>query len=70
LQINYQGAKEITSLWIMTCIHLHNFAIGHKQGSNVEDDDFFVEGEWLILKERQEQLEWEEHCTNLIQMSD
>lgn len=26
----------------------------------MEADDFFVEGEWLMLKERQEWLEWEE----------
>jgi len=61
LHIDHQGAKELTSLWIMTCIHLHNFAIGHERGSNVEADDFFVEGERLMLKERQEWLEWEEH---------
>ena len=60
LRIDHQGAKELTSLWIMTCIHLHNFAIGHERWSNVEADYFFVEGERLMLKERQERLEWEE----------
>ncbi len=59
LRIDHRNAKCITSIWIATCIHLHNFAIAHEQGLNHEADDFFVEGQRLIRKEREEKAAWE-----------
>ena len=43
----------------MTCIHLHNFAMAHERGSNVEADDFFVEGQRLMQKKKEERQAWE-----------
>ena len=58
LRIDNRNAKSITSIWIMTCIHLHNFAIAHERGMNHEADDFFVEGQRLIQKEQEERNAW------------
>lgn len=33
--------------------------MAHEHGSNVEADDFFVEGQRLMQKEREERLAWE-----------
>lgn len=33
--------------------------MAHERGSNVEADDFFVEGQQLMQKEREERLAWE-----------
>ena len=60
LRIDHQDAKELTSLWVMTCIHLHNFAIAYECGLNVQADEFFVEGERLMQKEKAERVAWEE----------
>ena len=50
----------------MTCIHLHNFAMAHERGSNVEADDFFVEGQRLMQKEKEERQAWELQCARAL----
>lgn len=48
------------TLWIASCIHLHNFAIGHEKHINPEADSFFIEGQRLLNQDRREEAEWRE----------
>ncbi len=55
------------TLWVITCIHLHNFAMAHEGGENIDANTFFIEGQRLMEQERQEQEDWgrlQEQCLN------
>lgn len=59
LRIDNSSAMKFATLWVATCIHLHNFAISHERHENIQTDIFFMEGQRLMNKERQEREEWQ-----------
>ena len=60
LQIDDPDAHKFATLWIASCIHLHNFAIGHEKKENPEADVFYIEGRWYLDREREEEDRWRE----------
>ncbi|RXW15588.1 hypothetical protein EST38_g10265 [Candolleomyces aberdarensis] len=58
LRIDKQKDLTFACLWIASCIHLHNFALHHSNNTNPETDQFFIEGQQLMLQECREQAEW------------
>jgi len=58
VHINNQRDLVYATLWVITCIHLHNFAMAHEGGENIDVDTFFIEGQQLMEQERQEREEW------------
>jgi len=48
------------TLWIASCIHLHNFAIGHEKQDNPEADSFYIEGQQYLQREREQENLWRE----------
>lgn len=57
---NAEGLQYAT-LWATTCIHLHAFAMDHKDGIYISKDRFFRKGKRLMRKERQMRKEWLAH---------
>jgi hypothetical protein len=53
LHVDDQKGLAFTTLWVMSCIHLHNFAIMHEQSGDVQADTFFIKGQRIIEQERQ-----------------
>lgn len=45
-------------LWIISCIHLHAFAIGHEQGINTSNNGFFQKGQLIMRKEAERKEAW------------
>jgi len=45
-------------LWIISCIHLHAFAIRHEQGINTSNDGFFQKGQLIMRKEAERKEAW------------
>ena len=60
LRIDNEDAHMFATLWIASCIHLHNFAIGHEKKENPEADSFYIKGQQYIQKEQLEQNLWRE----------
>jgi len=60
LQIDDPDAHKFATLWIASCIHLHNFAIGHEGKENPEAVTFYIEGHRHLEKERHEENRWHE----------
>ena len=60
LRIDDPDAHKFATLWIASCIHLHNFAIGHEKKENPEADVFYIEGRWYLEREREEEDRWRE----------
>lgn len=58
LRIDNQSHIQLATLWIISCIHLHAFAIGHEQGINTSNDGFFRKGKLIIRKEAQRKEAW------------
>jgi len=46
------------TLWIITCIHLHTFALGHQMGINISSDCFFQKGLQIMAEEQVRNAEW------------
>lgn len=44
--------KSFATLWVISCIHLHNFALMHEQGMDMEADQFYITGVQLMEEER------------------
>ncbi|KIJ55449.1 hypothetical protein M422DRAFT_151510, partial [Sphaerobolus stellatus SS14] len=44
LHIDNPTHIHLASLWITTCIVLHNFAMQHEEGENLEANEFYQEG--------------------------
>jgi hypothetical protein len=49
---------NFATLWVMSCIHLHNFAIMHEGGGDVHADTFFIEGQKIMEEENKVWEEW------------
>ena len=60
LRIDDEDNHMFATLWIASCIHLHNFAIGHERKDNPEADSFYIEGQRYLEKERQQESLWRE----------
>lgn len=58
LRIDDPDSHKFATLWIASCIHLHNFAIGHEGKENPEADTFYIEGCRYLEKERREVNRW------------
>ncbi|KIK78549.1 hypothetical protein PAXRUDRAFT_163710 [Paxillus rubicundulus Ve08.2h10] len=43
---------QYACLWIITCIHLHSFVLGHHKGINISRDTFFRKGLEIMEEER------------------
>jgi hypothetical protein len=60
LRIDDPDAHKFATLWIASCIHLHNFAIGHEEKENPEADVFYIEGHRYLARQREEEDRWRE----------
>ncbi|GLB35610.1 putative DDE superfamily endonuclease [Lyophyllum shimeji] len=59
LRIDNPMDQKFATLWVASCIHLHNFALRHENKENPETDNFFAEGQLILEEERERQMEWE-----------
>ena len=64
LRIDNPSHIQFAVLWIIACIHLHAFAIGHEQGSNISKDGFYQKGELIMRKEAERKRAWLEEQEN------
>ena len=48
------------TLWIASCIHLHNFAMEHENKENPEADQFFIDGQRYLMEEQARSGVWRE----------
>ena len=48
---------QYASLWIITCLHLHAFTLGHQRGVNISQDLFFRHGLQILAEEAQRDAE-------------
>ncbi|KAF8987567.1 hypothetical protein BDQ17DRAFT_1258454, partial [Cyathus striatus] len=67
LRIDNKRTRDITTLWIIACIHLHNFAIMHKSGDNIECHTFFIHGQQILTEEQELRKEWEGERVNRLE---
>lgn len=56
--INDEDHIKYATLWIISCILLHAFAIGHETGINISTDVFYHKGIQIREKEAQMYAEW------------
>ena len=58
IHINDEKGLQHAALWVTTCIHLHAFAIDHKDMQFVNRDLFYRKGWKIARTERQEYADW------------
>ena len=58
IRINDEKGLQYAALWVTACIHLHAFAIDHKDMQFVNRDLFYRRGQKIARKERREYAEW------------
>jgi len=60
LRVSIKGKKGIqyATLWIITCIHLHAFAMQHERGEGVTRDKFYRRGRMYQKKQRHFERQW------------
>ncbi|KAG1721981.1 uncharacterized protein EDB91DRAFT_1088280 [Suillus paluster] len=51
---------QYASLWIIPCIHLHAFSLGHQKGVNISQDQFFHRGLQILAEETCQDAELQE----------
>lgn len=52
LRINNKEQLKVATLWVITCIHLHCFAMEHEEVINFSCDQFYQQGLQIIWKEK------------------
>ena len=52
ISINESAHIHYASLWITSCIVLHNFAIHQEAGQDMSTDEFYLEGLWIVEEGR------------------
>lgn len=71
LRVSIKGERGIqyATLWIITCIHLHAFAMRHERGEDLSRDKFFRRGRRYQKKQRHIERRWrrdrQENMTNI-----
>ena len=60
VHINDEDSLQFASLWITACIHLHTFAMDHKDAQFVTRDRFYKLGRKIMKREKRELREWNE----------
>lgn len=58
LRVDHTEAHIFATLWIATCIHLHNFTVAHENKENPEADQFYIEGQRYMEEDRARCNEW------------
>ena len=66
IRIDKPEDHQFTTLWIASCIHLHNFAIGHENKETPEADQFFIEGQQILCEDRERHQSWERERQEII----
>ncbi|KAF8230066.1 hypothetical protein L208DRAFT_1283603, partial [Tricholoma matsutake] len=54
--INDEKGLQYAALWVTACIHLHAFALNHKDMQFVNRDTFYKKGQRIAKKERQDRV--------------
>jgi len=60
VRIDDQDSHMFATLWIASCIHLHNFAMAHENKENPEADQFFIDGQRYLEEEQARINTWRE----------
>jgi hypothetical protein len=58
VSINTEDQIKYAALWVITCIHLHMFAVQHEVGLNLSSDDFYQNGIQIMTEEGQMFADW------------
>jgi hypothetical protein len=58
IRLDNEDHIHYATLWIITCIHLHTFALGHQMGINISSDCFFQKGLQIMAEEQVRNAEW------------
>ncbi|KAF8801585.1 hypothetical protein BYT27DRAFT_7226771 [Phlegmacium glaucopus] len=73
LRVSIKGEKGIqyAMLWIITCIHLHAFAMQHKQGEDLSKNEFFQRGKRYQKEQQHLERRWQrDQRENITQIED
>ncbi|KIK75198.1 hypothetical protein PAXRUDRAFT_173491 [Paxillus rubicundulus Ve08.2h10] len=58
VRLDSEDHIQYATLCIITCIHLHSFALGHQTGINISSDHFFQKGLQIMAEEQERNAEW------------
>jgi hypothetical protein len=69
IRINNKKGLKYATLWITACIHLHAFAMDHKDALFTTCDQFYRDGLKIMHQERQAAREWDREHESMMDVN-